>query len=343
VAEEKKRKPLIEAIISKMDGLDILADIFGEKKQEKKEIAPQDTLGGMLQTLPMLVMLPAVMPLIQQMMTQTLSSTTVNVKVESATAILPIEISASTAIVPIEIKASSVTLNVNITGSVTLNVNITGSDAILNVNANVTNANLNVVLQSQAVDLKIYTPSGKWVSASDLVSTYIDAYGVLIYPNQETTIISVSGKRGRLKYIGMNIKNYVGAIDLTQYLRIRIYIDGSLKADIPLGRLDLFMGFPVEKLRQSLVHHIATSLSWPFNTSRIGTNPDLYLVMPFFSGPRGGITYFIYNYTNAIITEIGLYINVEFEFTNSFVVKIYNSHSSAQPDCTVMVMIGEYL
>jgi hypothetical protein len=333
VAEEKKRKPLIEAIISKMDGLDILAEIAGEKKQEKKEVAPQDTLGGILQTLPMLVMLPAVMPLIQQMMTQTLSSTTVNVKVESATAILPIEISASTAIVPIEIKASSVTLNVN----------ITGSDAILNVNANVTNANLNVVLQSQAVDLKIYTPSGKWVSASDLVGTYIDAYGVLISPNQETTIISVSGKRGRLKYIGMNIKNYVGSINLTQYLRLRIYIDGSLKADIPLDRIDLFMGFPVEKLRQSLAHHIYTGLSWPFNTSRIGTNPDKYLVMPFFSGPRGGITYFIYDYTNAIITEIGLYINVEFEFTNSFVVKIYNSHSSAQPDCTVMVMIGEYL
>jgi len=329
VSEEKKRKPLT----------DILDDIAGEKKQEKKE----DTFSGMLQTLPMLVMLPAVMPLIQQMLTQTLSSTTVNVKVESATAILPIEISASTAIVPIEIKASSVTLNVNITGSVTLNVNITGSDVALNVNANITNTNLNVILQSQAVDLKIYTPSGKWVSASDLVSTYIDAYGVLINPNQETTIISVSGKRGRLKYIGMEIKNFVGAIDLTQYLRMRIYVDGSLKADIPLGRLDLFMGFPVEKLRQSLGHHIATNLSWPFNTSRIGINPDKYLIMPFFSGPRGGVTYFIYDYTNAIITEIGLYINIEFEFTNSFVVKIYNSHSSASPTCTVMAVIGEYL
>jgi hypothetical protein len=140
--QEKKYRPLFEAIMAKTNGLDILAEITGEKApeekrpEERKEAAPvtTDTFGGMLQSLPMLVMLPAIMPLLQQMLTQTLAASTVNVKVESATTILPIEISASTAIVPIEIKASSVTLNVNIAGSnVTLNVNITGS-VPLNVN-----------------------------------------------------------------------------------------------------------------------------------------------------------------------------------------------------------------
>jgi hypothetical protein len=139
--QEKKYKPLFEALMAKTDGLDILAEITGEKAPEEKRpeerkeaAATTDTFGGMLQTLPMLVMLPAIMPLIQQMLTQTLAASTVNVKVESATTILPIEISASTAIVPIEIKASTVTINVNITGSnVTLNVNITGSDVTLNV------------------------------------------------------------------------------------------------------------------------------------------------------------------------------------------------------------------
>jgi hypothetical protein len=150
VAEEKKYRPLFEALVSKADGLDILAEITGEKKapEEKKEAAAPattDTLGGMLQTLPMIVMLPAIMPLLQQMLTQTLSSTTVNVKVESATAIVPIDISASTAIVPIEIKASTVTLNVNITGSdVTLNVNITGAVA-----------RVGIEIQAQSVDVQL--------------------------------------------------------------------------------------------------------------------------------------------------------------------------------------------
>jgi len=147
--QEKKYKPLLEAIMSKTDGIDILAEITGEKKlEERKEAAapaPTDTLGGMLQTLPMLIMLPAIMPLLQQMLTQTLSSTTVNVKVESATAIVPIDISASTAIVPIEIKASTVTLNVNITGSdVTLNVNISGAVA-----------RVGIEIQAQSVDVQL--------------------------------------------------------------------------------------------------------------------------------------------------------------------------------------------
>jgi hypothetical protein len=172
VAEEKKRKPLIEAIISKVDGLDILAEISGEKKQEKKEVAPTDTLGGMLQTLPMLVMLPAVMPLIQQMMTQTLSSTTVNVKVESATTILPIEISASTAIVPIEIKASSVTLNVNITAAT---------------------ARVGINIQAQDVDIQL-TEQFWAFKGKDKVITSVPTY---VYSN-ETLVIDYrvpAGKR----------------------------------------------------------------------------------------------------------------------------------------------------
>jgi hypothetical protein len=150
VAEQgKKYRPLFEALVSKTNGLDILAEITGEKRPEEKReaVAPAttDTLGGMLQTLPMLIMLPAIMPLLQQMLTQTLSSTTVNVKVESATAIVPIDISASTAIVPIEIKASTVTLNVNITGSdVTLNVNISGAVA-----------RVGIEIQAQSVDVQL--------------------------------------------------------------------------------------------------------------------------------------------------------------------------------------------
>jgi hypothetical protein len=174
--QEKKYKPLLEALVSKTDGLDILAEITGEKRpEERREAAapaPTDTFGGMLQTLPMLIMLPAIMPLLQQTLTQTLSSTTVNVKVESATAIVPIDISASTAIVPIEIKASSVTLNVNISGSdVTLNVKITGAVA-----------RVGIEIQAQSVDVQLtetyWTMHGydKVLSGWDFVRPYGGVY-----------------------------------------------------------------------------------------------------------------------------------------------------------------------
>jgi len=128
---EKERRPILEALLSRMDGLDILAEIAGERKPEegREGKEPADTFGGMLQTLPMLMILPAIMPLLQQMLSQTLSSSTVNVKVESSAAILPIEISAATAIVPIEIKASDVTLNVNITAATArVGINIQAQD-----------------------------------------------------------------------------------------------------------------------------------------------------------------------------------------------------------------------
>ena len=147
---EKSRKPAKEALAAVVDGLDVLLGIGKEEKKEEKEerkgeAAPPspDTFSGLLQSFIPFFILPQLLPLFQQALTQTLSSTTVNVRVESATSIIPIDISATTAIVPIEIRASQVTLNVNITGSqVTLNVNIASSTATLNVS--VTNSMLNV-------------------------------------------------------------------------------------------------------------------------------------------------------------------------------------------------------
>jgi len=124
------------------------------------------------------VMLPAIMPLLQQMLTQTLAASTVNVKVESATTILPIEISASTVIVPIEIKASSVTLNVNITNtSLNVNATIVDSNVTLNVNikntkldVNITNATLNVNITNQVVQ----TANPKPCLSFDGVDDYVE-------------------------------------------------------------------------------------------------------------------------------------------------------------------------
>jgi hypothetical protein len=129
VSEEKKeRKPLLEALASVTDGLDVLVGLEKEKKEEKPtERKAPDTFGGILQSMIPLLIIPQILPLFQQSLGQTLQSTTVNVKVESATAIVPISIEAATVIIPIEIRASQVTLNVNIASqATTLNVTISG-------------------------------------------------------------------------------------------------------------------------------------------------------------------------------------------------------------------------
>lgn len=135
MSERRGRKPLLEALVGRIDGYDVLAEIAGERevgREEKKEERPADTISQLMSSLPMLMILPAVLPLLQQTLSQTLSSSTVNVKVESATSIIPISISASTAIVPIEIKASTVTLNVNIAGqSTTINVSVVGDASVV--------------------------------------------------------------------------------------------------------------------------------------------------------------------------------------------------------------------
>jgi len=445
---EKKYKPLLEAIISKTDGLDILAEITGEKApeekklEERREAAPTDTFGGMLQTLPMLVMLPAIMPLIQQMLTQTLAASTINVKVESATTILPIEISASTAIVPIEIKASAVTLNVNIMGSaVTLNVNVTNTslnvnativqsdvtlnvkitntslnvnativqsnvtldvnvtntklavdanitnsvlnvnativqsnvtldvnvtNTILNVNAtivqsnvtldvNVTNTNLNVnativdsvvninvVIKDATVDLKIYTPSGRWVVASDLLPKFTGSQAVALPAATETTVKNVTG-RGRLRTLSFLVYDVGTPFDIANKIKIRIYVDGSLRFETSLIGVDSISGYPADYLRQAMLYAIAKGIALPFNTAKFGESPDRYIIMPPHTSPLGGLTMMIWDQTNSKIRAMAGYINLGMEFTSSLSIRIYNSDASYSAYAVVSYDIGEYL
>jgi hypothetical protein len=240
VSEEKKRKELLAALV---DGLDILVGMEerkkeGEKREEEAPRAP-DTFSGLLQSFIPLMIIPHLLPLFQQALGQTLGSTTVNVKVESATSIIPIDISASTAIVPIEIRASQVTLNVNIASQtttlniritesvVTLNVNITNTvlnvnivgPATLNVNVinstlnvNVTNTTLNVivtgdanvVITGQVVDVRL---SGFWHAVSGLQKRFFIQANLLKQLELETqlTYTVPPGKRLVITDVKVNI------------------------------------------------------------------------------------------------------------------------------------------
>jgi hypothetical protein len=244
----------------------------------------------------------------------------------------------------------SVTLNVNVVGSVQLNVyvvnatlNVNVTNAQLNVNITGSQVTLNVNIQTQTVDVKIYTPSGRWVSASDVVSSYIEAYGTTIPAATEVTLISVTGKRGRLKNLGLWLTDGGTPFTIETDLKFRVYVDGSLRVEFPMGRLDGFTGFHVWKLVQALAHALFSGLSLPFNTARVATSPDRYLVMPFHDNPRGGVTYYIYDYTNNKVREIGGFLIPDIEFSSSLSIRVYNSNTSYSALAYAVAMIGEYL
>jgi hypothetical protein len=200
-----------------------------------------------------------------------------------------------------------------------------------------------VGIQAQAVDLKIYTPSGRWVSASDVVSIYIEAYGANVPAATEVTLIDVTGSRGRLKNLGLWITDSGAPFAIEANIKFRIYVDGSLRVEFPIGRLDGFTGFHVWKLTQALSHALSSDLPLPFNTARVATSPDRYLVMPFHDNPRGGVTYYIYDYTNSKIREIGGFLIPDIEFSNSLSIRVYNGNTTYSAIAYAVAMIGEYL
>lgn len=203
-----------------------------EEKEEKREERP-DTLSGLIQSIIPLMIIPQILPLFQQSLGQTLRETTLNVKVESSMAIIPIDIAAQTAIVAVDIKAQSVTLNVNIASqSVTLNVNITGQDVTLNVNiaSQTTTLNVNIAaaeavvkinVSAQSVDVQLtgtfYTLTGyekKWSICDEFTPN-----GGVYYPDGLIRYTVPSGKR--LIVYGLGVTMFGMLLFGDQYFRSR--------------------------------------------------------------------------------------------------------------------------
>lgn len=146
-----------------------------EEKEEKREERP-DTLSGLIQSIIPLMIIPQILPLFQQSLSQTLRETTLNVKVESSMAIIPIDIAAQTAIVAVDIKSQSVTLNVN----------IAAAEAVVKIN-----------VSAQSVDVQLtgtfYTLTGyekKWSMCDEFTPN-----GGVYYPEGLIRYTVPSGKR----------------------------------------------------------------------------------------------------------------------------------------------------
>jgi len=204
VSKEEEKKP---EEVEKKKVVEVLFKELEEKKEEKPE-RPVDFLSGLF---PMLV-LPSIIPLLQQVITQTLASTTVNVKVESSTAIIPIEISASNVILPIEIRASTVTINVNIVGSTTINVNVTNSSLdvyirnstvkveIVGTATVVVSGNVNIIIADQYTALRLRNVWEVEAGRGKIFHGEIESKGAMEY-TYEQTVYSYTVPSGKTLYI----------------------------------------------------------------------------------------------------------------------------------------------
>ncbi len=334
--EEKNKKPIAEALAEKKDGMDILVRMLAGEEEKKAEEKPTDIFGSFTNIFGML-MIPAIMPFLIETIQKIFTESTMDVRIKSSVAMLPIQIEASTVIIPIEIKASSVTLNVAIQSSaVTLNVNITNaalnvnativnSTATLNVNitgaatlnVNVTNSTLYINITGQTVNLKVINPSG--------IPVYVGIGGKLkrgvatvsIADTTERDVFTLSG-RGRIIAIGGY--TYGGSYGKDLVI-LRCYVDGETTAsfETTMGTLDVLNGGVLYRKQWSAGTWYSDVLS-----------------------PIGGLTWADAPSTATPYAQLGFTVALNLEFTSSAVIKVKNQRTDAGANIHMVVFYATY-
>ena len=179
-------------------------------------------------------------------------------------------------------------------------------------------------------DVKIYTPSGLWVTFSQLLtgSTYV--YGVSIAAGNETELVSLSG-RGRIKQIGFYFSRTGTGTDVYNDLHIRIYVDGETSPSIDLraAEADRLNGYVA-----------MTNIIYGINRVSYGT--DEYVTTVQAVSPGGAVTSLRYDSGDSEAVFVGGYIRPEAEFTSSASIRVYNA-GSVGAYAYVVVTYGEYL
>ena len=105
-----------------------------------------------------------------------------------------------------------------------MNVNLTASQVTLNIN-----------VTAQDIDLKIYTPSGRWVTGSDLFAAKVTTGTLAPRGGEEDVILDVTG-RGRIKQIGLwlDVTGVTeGWADCVNDAVLRVYLDDDVDAGTP--------------------------------------------------------------------------------------------------------------
>ena len=189
---------------------------------------------------------------------------------------------------------------------------------------------MNINVTAQEIDLKIYTPSGRWVTQSDLLTSTTHYVATSIDPGVEKTALTLSG-RGRIKAIGFYIVSRLYEYDVYTGPRIRVYIDGetSPSIDVSPAEIDDFMG-------RLLLHQIE------YDYETVSPASDIEIAFAQVVSPVCGLTKLHYDPIDNIYPSAGGYIVVNAEFLSSAEVKIYNG-SDGVIQVRMLIVYGEYL
>jgi len=212
-------------------------------------------------------------------------------------------------------------LNINITNSqVTLDVNITNSVLTIQGDVNITNAELNIKITSQDIDLTIINPSGIpiYTGESGITGSVSDAFSPPA--GGEYTVVSLTG-RGRIHAIGW--VNWGSAT--YDSLRLRIYKkneDGSFTkvVDLRAKDFDILNGF-----------HISSEFAFAGASSGYRRASAL--------SKAGGMTFF--DNEGSYEGPYGCVLTIPFDFKYGAEVRIYNP-LSYEPAQSVVVLYGAY-
>jgi len=239
---------------------------------------------------------------------------------------------------PVDIQAQYMDLKVVITGQVgyvEISIQEVAEDVVINIRNTAETAiyvrtesgvAINVKTESEVV-LNIWTPSGKWVTASEPVSSFIATGYQTIAAGTEVELISVGpGVRGRLMSLGImatySVSGGTSYHNIIPYVEIRIYIDGSpTPISFSLDDLDALSGLVLERTRHEGLYH-------PSYTVLYGLNPV------------GGLIY-SGNDADGIPQEAGGYLNMPIEFFDSISIRVYND-SAYNISARLAAIIGEY-
>ena len=243
-----------------------------------------------------------------------------DVEIVGTEIMVAMDLQGATIAMPIDVQGATIALPVDIQGqTINLDVNLVASEVTIDVN-----------ISAQTVDVKIYTPSGRWVTASELLtgSTYV--YGTSIAAGDEVELVSLSG-RGRIKQIGFYFERAGTGTDAYNDIHLRIYIDGesSPSVDVRAAEVDRLNGYVA-----------MTNIIYGINQVTYGT--DEYVTVVQSSSPGGAVTSLRWDSGDAEAQFVGGYIRPEAEFTSSASIRVYNA-GSVGAYAYIVVIYGEYL
>ena len=235
--------------------------------------------------------------------------------------------------------ASGVTFDVNIAkvdSAVTFKVNIANVESGVTFNVKITDASgVTFNVQTEAgVVLNVHTPSGKWVSASDLLSSVSTGSYSSIASGSEEELVSIPDTppvRGRIKAIGFYVVANEPAVNFWPQIRLRVYVDGESdpSVDLSFREIDLLNGGVIDAASMHGFNRHTDSLGryWMYATA---------------VSPRGAVTYAGYDPDVHYYFEAGAFLVLDIEFTSSVSIRVYNG-SNKTIGVTMVVLWGEYL